>query len=31
MSEEFMMFILIPILLAPVGYLTHKLMERTNR
>ncbi len=31
MSEEFIQFILIPILLIPVGYLTHKLMERTGR
>ncbi len=31
MSEEFIQFILIPILLTPVGYFTHRIMERTNR
>lgn len=31
MSEEFIQWILIPILLIPVGYLTHTIIERIDR
>jgi len=30
MSEEFIQWILIPILLIPVGWLTHKVVERVG-
>ena len=30
MSEEFIQFILIPVLLIPVGWTTHKLIQRSR-
>jgi len=30
MSEEFIQWILIPILLIPVGWVTHKVVERVG-
>lgn len=30
MTEEFIQFILIPILLIPVGWITHKLVVRSK-
>ena len=31
MSEEFIMFVLVPILLIPVGYVVDRLLERMGR